>query len=400
MKNIKFSEFDPKLMQLIKRRQVSPERTKQYNIVFKEIYNLLSLTPSELLKEARKEQQPFLDDDKIHRILEIDERNLNSYHFIYDKYLSDKANAESTKEMKLTPFRCFFNEFHIQLPRPMNYDTRPNRIRLNDIPTGANVKNGLECCDFERKRAIVSLIATSGIRESEVANFTIQDFLDATLIYHNVTLEDLLSKDPFNIIPYWDFMPVKTIREGNLCITFNTGECAFYIFKYLEERIVDGYSVNSEDPLFRSLKHPYFMKPATVLVMFQMLNKRFVLGKDKNGIYGNFRAHNLGKLFSTTCRRNITKVISRRDKYTELDIISVFTGHTPPNMSNSDVYNAVDSEDSKDNFLRQSYESLAPYLSISNNAPNTVQGSEYDTKLMQEDILGLKIAMNDVLKYG
>lgn len=116
---------------------------------------------------------------------------------------------------------------------------------------------------------------------------------------------------------------------------------------------------------------------------------------------GKFRAHKLRKLFSTTCRRKINKIAIKMDKYTELDVISIFTGHTPPKMNNSEVYDAVDDIDTKDNHLRQTYESLIPYLSIHDNLNYknyNLKDEFYNPKLIQEDLLELKIAINDLLK--
>jgi type II secretory pathway component PulK len=45
-------------------------------------------------------------------------------------------------------------------------------------------------------------------------------------------------------------------------------------------------------------------------------------------------------------------------------VISIFTGHIPPNMSNTEVYDAVDDVDILDNYLRQTYEALMPYFRI------------------------------------
>jgi len=118
------------------------------------------------------------------------------------------------------------------------------------------------------------------------------------------------------------------------------------------------------------------------------------MGKDKNGVYGKFRAHNLRKLFSTTCRKNITNIVVKNDKYTELDAISIFTGHTPPNMNNSEVYDAVDDEDSHDNYLRKTYEALIPYLTIDKKHDSI---KNYDNESLQKDIMKIKESLDEVL---
>lgn len=389
----KFSVTNLKLMQLIQRRNLSKEREKQYNAVFKELFFLLGKTPSQLLEEAKKEQQPYLDTNSNPRLLDMDDRKINSYQFMYNKFLIDKNNAETTREEKLKTFRSFYNEYHVDLPRPLQFNTKTQRTRTRDIPSWTDVKNSLKHCKNSRNKAIVSLIATSGMRESDVVQLTIQDLLHATTIYHNGSIEDLLNQNPDNIIPCYDFIPQKTKKEGNLCITFNTPECTNYIFEYLIERIDKKYSVKPEDPLFRGLKHPYFMKPAVILRLFQHLNKKLNMGKDKNGVYGKFRAHNLRKLFSTTCRKNITNIVVKNDKYTELDVISIFTGHTPPNMNNSEVYDAVDDEDSPNNYLRRNYEALIPYLTIKYQK-KLISKNNHD---IQQDIIKIKESLDEML---
>lgn len=116
-------------------------------------------------------------------------------------------------------------------------------------------------------------------------------------------------------------------------------------------------------------------------------------GKDKNGYYGKFRAHNLRKLFSTTCRKNITNIVVKNDKYTELDVISIFTGHSPPNMNNSEVYDAIDDVDGPNNPLRQTYESLMPYLTIDKNK----QKFEKDDDSLENEIMKIKESVDILL---
>ena len=76
---------------------------------------------------------------------------------------------------------------------------------------------------------------------------------------------------------------------------------------------------------------------------------------DYTECYSTFRAHNLRKLFSTTCRQNIGKIQrGHGDTYADLDIISLFTGHIPPNGMNSIAYDAVEDE-SENSYLREMF---------------------------------------------
>lgn len=202
------------------------------------------------------------------------------------------------------------------------------------------------------EKALISFIATTGIRAGDVRDFTIQNFLEATSPYHKGDIMELLNKNPLNIVPFWDIIPKKTKKQGNLCITFNSAESTYYIFKYLKERNSLGHSLALDTPLFHTFRSPNFFSNNTIQRIFQRLNNELNLGRDKNRNYGKFRAHNLRKLFSTTCRRNMHKININLDNYNQLDTISVFMGHTPPNTKNSYVYIAVDDVDSPDNYLR------------------------------------------------
>jgi hypothetical protein len=57
---MKFSETDIKLMQLIQRRNLAKARIRKYNIVFREIYELIGKTPSQLIAEAKKEDNHLI----------------------------------------------------------------------------------------------------------------------------------------------------------------------------------------------------------------------------------------------------------------------------------------------------------------------------------------------------
>ena len=238
-------------------------------------------------------------------------------------------------------------------------------------------------------------MATSGMRGGDIVSLTIQDFLEATSIYnHSSELDELLSKNPYEIIPCYDFFPEKTKKEGNLCITFNTGECTYFIFEHIKERIKEGHSVELESALFRNSGSSDFLSADWLRRILQRLNNNLKIGKDKNGLYGKFRGHNLRKLFSSTCRRNITNVVVKADKYSELDVVSILTGHVPPNMSNSEIYDAVDSEDHFDSYLRKNYEALIHYLIIDKEQYSV---KEDNKNLEYDEIIKIKESVNVLL---
>ena len=363
-------------MQLIQRRNLGKASIRKYNIVFREIYELIGKTPSELIAEAKKEEQPFTNEEGNPQVLDLSERKVNTYQLLYNNFLERKENSEGVKKHKIVYFRALFKEYGIKMPRMIKYNTSIRRTRIKDILSWDDVNRGLGFCKCNRDKALVSLMATSGMRGRDIVNLTIQDFLEATSIYnHGMDLNELLSKNPYKIIPCYDFFPEKTQKEGNLCITFNTGESSYFIFEHIKE----GYSVELESTLFRNSGSSDFLSSDWLRRILQSLNASLKIGKDKNGLYGKFRGHNLRKLFSTTCRRNITNVVIKADKYSELDVVSIFMGHVPLNMNNSEVYDAVDDIDGDENYLRMTYEALVPYLSI-NNLNYNIYNKKQDSK--------------------
>lgn len=186
-------------------------------------------------------------------------------------------------------------------------------------------------------------------------------------MYHDGTLEGFLETDPSSMVICLDFEPKKTEKQGNLCITFLPPWWCQLLFRWVEERRQKGnekYDVSPEAYIFPGYSGSC-KTTSSVNRLFNRVNKELNFGYDRNGIFNKFRAHNLRKLFSTTCRRNIGKVAvdnkNMAATFSVLDAVSIMTGHTPPNMNNSEVYDAVE-DDSEDSYLRQLYTGLLPYL--------------------------------------
>lgn len=381
-------------MQLIQRRKLSKASIRKYNVVFREVFELFGKTPSQLIVEAKKEEQPFNNEEGIPRVLDLSDRKVTSYQLLYNNFLENKGNSEGVKKHKIVYFRALFKEYDIKLPKMIKYNTLISRTRIKDIPSWDDVKRSLNYCKSNRDKALVSLLSTSGMRGGDIVSLTIQDFLEATSIYnHKSNLDKLLAKNPYDIIPCYDFFPEKTKNEGNLCITYNTGECSYYIFEHIKERIEEGHSVELESALFRNTGNHDFLTADWLRRILKSLNLSLNIGRDKNGLYGKFRGHNIRKLFSTTCRRNITNVLVKGDKYSELDVVSILTGHVPPNMSNSDIYDAVDSEDGFDTYLRNIYEALIPYLTIDKEVYPVVN----KTNSLEDEIMKIKKSVDVLL---
>lgn len=385
---IKFSQEDPKLSLMMDRRGLSNFAIKNYNTVFNEIYELFNLTPSELVTLAKHEEKPFRTEDGAWDIKDLDDRTITKIQFEYKSFLDNKNLSNRTIKLKLDTFRALLGEYGIEKPKNIKIDIPKDRIREKDIVSWEDVEKAMDICNGIRDKSILSLLATSGLRGIDVVSMSIQTIVDACSIYFDEmeehTIENLLAKSPEDIVPCFELKPSKTNKKSQLCVTFCTPEATGYLWQYLKDRIYNDIKkggdgiLEPDAPLFLSGKHNVnngFLKSDAVARIFKKINDRLGEGKDVNGKYGKFRKHSLRKLFSSTYRKNITKVLVNADKTSEIDILSIFTGHVPPNESNSKVYEAIP-EDSYESYLKQTYFGLIPYLSIKPTEVRVVSSRE------------------------
>ena len=387
-KKIKFSETDEKLKQMILRRGgLSEKRIKTYNQVFWEIYELTNLTPKEIIDIAKDEEKPFITPNGGFDILDINDRKITKIqykylNFLQEKRIKERPLAERTKQLKMEAFRSFLKEFEIQLPKPIRFKVSKKRVRDDEIPTWNDVQKAMTMAKSPRDKGIISLAATSGLRVSDIVSLRIIDLIDSCGIYfeddEDKTLKNLLKKNPDNIIPCWDLIPRKTEESGNLTMTFNTPETTNHLFDYLKYRLskieekekkkdkdkkIDVYElIDDKEPLFISQRRG-FLNPESVGAHFSEINGRMGGEKDRNGIYGKFRIHNLRSLFQSTCRRSLSEVVIQSNKTFEGDVVNLFTGHMTKDNPLNYTYESVPLDD-KDNYVRKAYESIIDYLSI------------------------------------
>ena len=392
----KLSDSDAKLSMMIERRNLSDGAIKNYNTVFREINELFGVTPSELIRIAKREQKPYVDKETgEYELLDLEDRTVTEYQFKYYNHLKGKNLTNKTIKLKLDTYRALLGEYDIQKPKPIKIVIPTDRIRDEDIVSWKEVETAMSLCKGIRDKAIISFSVTTGLRTSDVRKLTIADLIKACDIYFDEneekTIEVLLAKNYEEIIPCWEIMPKKTDKKSQLCVTFNTPESNKYIWQYLEERIQynirkgRGDVLDPSEPLFAtSTKKP--LTSTAVEQMFQRINKKMGNKMDKNGKYGRFRSHSLRKLFSTTIRRNITQVVINSDKTSEIDIVSIFTGHVPPNESNARVYEAIES-DSHESYLRKTYTALVPYLSIQEIEVKDLKTQQYKDLEEQNELL-------------
>ena len=406
----KFSQIDPKLKRVINKKNLSESRIREYDVAFKEIYDLTGNTPEELVDIAKKEQKPY-NNNGIIEVMEMEDRNISKvqdqyYDKLKTKRIKGRPLMDRTIQTKLTVYRAFFRANNIELPEPIKIKIPKQRIRDKDLPTWADVNNAINLCKSPRDSAIISFAVSTGLRISDIVNLKLKSLVEACDIYFDETedksLENLLNKNPDHIVPCWEVVAQKTSHDDNpnLTITFNTPEASRFIWFYLKDRFDrqktkdKNYVIDLDEPLFKSQRGGH-LSPISVETHFRNINARLGGEKDKNGLFIKFRLHNLRKLFKTTCRRNISSIQVQSDKTYDGDVISLFTGHTTPNNPLSYVYEAVE-DDSHDSHIRKIYQALIPYLSIQPTEVKDVKTEQYQKLEEQNEALRKQLEIQNV----
>ncbi|WP_295594916.1 tyrosine-type recombinase/integrase [uncultured Methanobrevibacter sp.] len=179
-----FSKNDVRLNKLVTRRNLSKSAIKNYNTVFDEIYYLFHVSPSDIVRIAKREQKPFKDNETgEYDIIELEDRTITDYQFRYYNYLKEKNLSNKTIKLKLDTFRALFKEYNIEKPNPQKIDIQTIRIRDEDIVSWREVETAMSFCKSIRDKAIISFLVTTGLRKSDLIELKIKDLICACSIF-------------------------------------------------------------------------------------------------------------------------------------------------------------------------------------------------------------------------
>ncbi|KZX10324.1 tyrosine-type recombinase/integrase [Methanobrevibacter filiformis] len=345
-------ENDRLIQRIIIRKNLSKHRVKSYKTIIKEIHEITNKTITKLINEAKEEQKPKIENTQI-VIRDINDRQITQIYYKYYKYLKSK-NKPSSIDQKLKTFRSFFNEYDVELPKNIRINIPQKLIRNGDIPDIEDIKKAVIHSKL-RNKSILMLMATSGMRSGDIRNLKVVDFINATIKYHeykdiNEAIK-VLSKIK-EVIPCWEFIPQKTRKQGNICITFNTPETTKSILDYLKER----KHLKNEDYLFTSTKTKNKEKKirnTTLSAIFRDLNNNYFSGKSTES-KSFFHAHALRKFFSTTFRTHCHDTIHQK----------IVMGHSLESKI-LESYQMINKED-----LLKDYKKIILYLTINENLNN------------------------------
>lgn len=260
-----------------------------YGVALKDYITYQNTSFKELIQEAEKEEETIRKTSK---------RTIKNRLLRYRLHMQEKGKSQNTIKMYLAMITKVYRYLDIEIPRlpPIRVTTTET---YNDIPTSTEISTAILHARTKNK-ALISFIASSGLRRSDVASLTIQDFLDATREYHNTNnifeAIPILKQEPI-VVPTWNITGVKTNINH---ITFSSHESSIYILQMLSENILKTYNSN-DDLLFN-------MKPDSISKNFRALNEKLEMGWKQTRRH--FHPHALRKYFATTLTSNDVDYLS------------------------------------------------------------------------------------------
>ncbi len=293
------SSTDTLVLTFLQSRDLAEITAKQYKHVIKLYSNFINLSPSDFISEAEDEEE-----DRIR----MRKRKINKYLFEFNEHLKslDYLCVSTINEYN-TKIRSFYGYYDIELPKMRPRNKKQKIESISDIPKKEDITYTLQFTNPKYK-AIILLMASSGMGRSEILSLKINDFLKSIAAGYKlinikqfdidelINLKEKITKNNELIIPTWNITRKKTNTPYT---TFSSPESVAAIIEYLRL----SPPKNIEDSLFRSTRNPD--KPITengFSTYFYRLNERAGFGKPNHQNF--FRSHNLRKFFTTVLYHN------------------------------------------------------------------------------------------------
>ena len=259
-------------------RNWKPETYRLYVFSLESYTNFHKLSMYELIQEAES------DEETTHK---VNKRRIKQRLTDYQLAMIHQKLTNNSINTYLANIKQIYKYHDIEIPTINNLRVRKTE-KYEDLPTKKEIKHAINQSRTKMK-AIITFIASSGLRRSDVANLTINDFIKATRKYHHSNnIRQVLTELSYqnHVVPTWNITSIKT--EINH-ITFNSSECTQFIIQMLNERLMK-HEIRGDEPLFDG-------EAQNITISFHNTNDRLGFGwKDHRR---RFTPHALRKYFST-----------------------------------------------------------------------------------------------------
>lgn len=280
---------DPKLLKYFRKRHLEKSSEAVYIEALRNYHLSSGLTPTEAIVEAD------IDEDNISR---ISKRRIVDHLDDFEEYLEEKYK-EGTLKIYLSIVKSFYRFNRITLPDDIRRSPNPTpEMEATDIPGSNDIKKALSYAN-PKYQAMIILMASSGMRQGDIRQLTLQHLVDSLSRHVKIDVTDLANieklseKLPKIIGPLtWRKWMQKKKRWYT---TFSTPESLHYILMYLDFKPPREF--NPETLIFRN-PHDKIMSRITLNSYFNKINVQCGWER-KEGQQNYFRPHTLRKWFAT-----------------------------------------------------------------------------------------------------
>lgn len=340
---MKFNRDDLNRIDLwILKKDLQDSTLKTYLQCLKYYCKLVKLSPDDLIREADNEEK---------KGVHLRDRKINTHFLKLKKQLVREEKAEGTINLYIYAIRSFYDALEIQIPK---FKTSKGDIGLEENYGKLITKEELITLinmAGPRDKALIYLMALSGMAQAEARNMTIRKFMDAAgesinkeinTIFELFEYENELSKEIITL-------HITRKKVNYRYITFIPPEATIQIINYLKERMNDRnkkiriknydsalFVKNNGEPIDRDI----------IVTTFRLLGLKAGF-KKKYGAYSFWRAHGLRKYFISTIMNKIGDKV----------LADFLAGHKISDVDRAYWY--MDPEDLKERYLK-----ALPYLSI------------------------------------
>ncbi|AXV36828.1 MAG: integrase [Methanobacterium sp. BRmetb2] len=353
---MKFSDDDQNRIDFwVLNKDLENSTLKTYLICLKYYCNLINLSPDELIKQADTEEE---------KGVKLRDRKINYYFLKFKKQLQMDNKAESTINMYIHAVKSFYDALDIHLPKiktsrgdiglEKNYGKLISKEEISEFVNAA----------APREKALIYLMALSGMAQAEARNLTLRKFMDAA--------GEAINKDIRTINELFDLkdelknaiitLHITRKKVNYRYITFIPPEATKYIIMYLKERVygrnkkirIKNYDSalfvkNNGEPIDRDV----------IVTNFRRIGLQAGFKKG-DGAYSFWRAHGMRKYFISTIMNKLGDKV----------LADFLAGHKISDVDRAYWY--MDSED-----LKKRYMKALPYLSIDKAKVLEIKSDDY-----------------------
>ncbi|GAB6054694.1 hypothetical protein JCM15415_21990 [Methanobacterium movens] len=341
------------------KKDLQKSTLKTYLFCLNTFCSLINKSPDELILEADAEEDNGIKSR---------DRKINLYFLKFKKHLENEGKSKGTIGLYTYAVKSFYDGLDIQVPKfknprgdislEKNYGKLISKLELQKLINAA----------APRERALIYIMALSGMAQAEAKGLTISKFMDVvgeSLGKEINSIEELFAAEK-EIEGEVLTLPMVRKKVNYRYITFLPYEASSQIISYLKERM---YGRN-ENIRIKDYDDVVFVKingepidRDSIVTNFRRIGLKAGF-KKKKGAYSFWRAHGLRKYFISTIMNKLGDKV----------LADFLAGHKISDVDRAYWY--MDPEDLKKRYLK-----ALPYLSIDEVKIKTI--SEDDLKKLE-----------------